>query len=144
MVDLKEMKNGKSIKTLKRKEAELELVNAQTKQYVLGEVEETDFITLQCIKKAIKEKKQFGIKEEDNAMANIQGDMRKLCITGISINGVKEILKCKSYGRRAVYYNGQLARTMISAEKDKKVKASMTERLNKLDALEQRDGYIAK
>ena len=144
MVNLKEMKNGKSIKTLKRKEAEVELVNIQTKKYVMGEVEDTDYITLQCIKKAIKESKKFGIKEDDNAMANIQGDMRKLCIKGISINGVKEILKCKSYGRRAIYYNAQLARSMISSEKDKKVRAKMTERLTKLNTLEDREGYQAK
>jgi hypothetical protein len=142
MVDLKEInKNGISV-TYPRKAAEVQLVNDQTKRYISGEVSDTDFITLQCIKKAIKARKEFGIKEDNKDMANIQSDMRKNCLKGLQIGEVKEQLKCKSYGNRAIFYNPQLARNLIAEQKDAKKQKQMKERLDKIQALPDRAGYI--
>jgi len=145
MVELKGVRNGKSISTYGRKKAEIELVNAHTTQQITGKLSETNFITLQCIKNKLLEAKDnpFGLHPKPHANAHIQKDMRMLCINGFDIDGTKQQLKCKEYGDRVIFINMQLARKIIAAEKNKDSKSKMLERLNSISKLKDRDGYIS-
>lgn len=150
MVELKGVRNGKSISTYGRKKAEIELVNAHTKAQITGKttdgkiISQTDFITLQCIKDKLlnTEKNPFGLHPKPHANAHIQKDMRIICINGFDIDGVKQQLKCKEYGDRVIFINPQLARELIAKEKVKDTKEEMTERLKFILTLKDRDGYI--
>lgn len=144
MVELKGVRNGKSISTYGRKKAEIELVNAHTVLQITGKVSETNFITLQCIKNKLLETKDnpFGLHPKPHANAHIQKDMRHLCINGFDIDGNKQQLKCKEYGDRVIFINMQLARKLIAAEKNKDLKEKMLERINFVVKLKDRDGYI--
>jgi len=146
MVELKGVRNGKSISTYGRKKAEIDLINSHTIKQISGseKTSGTNFITLQCIKNSLLEQKDnpFGLHPKPHANAHIQKDMRTICINGFTIEGVKNQIRCKEYGDRVVFINPQLARELIAKEKVKAKQVEMTERLKFILTLKDREGYI--
>ena len=145
MVELGKKGQGVHSSTYGRKMQAVSWVNIQTEKYIRGEVTETDFITLQCIKNKFLALpgNPFALHPKPHANAHIRVDMQAVCINGISTERGKQQLKCKTYGDRVIFYNAQLARKIIAATKDKAAKVEAERRFKLLESLEDREGYIA-
>jgi len=126
-----------------RLNTEIDLVNKHTELYVTGQVPLENFMTLQDIKNYLMQIKNNPYNMvPGEANAKICSDMKKLCISGIRIKDVKHRLVAKSLGiNRVAYFNVQLARDLIHAERDKKKQAAMNARLDKILSYENREGY---
>jgi len=135
-------KRGKSTKTSLRKIAEIKHVNANTIEFMTKKTD--NVLTLQEIKNFLLAEKNnaFGMHPKPHANAHVRVDMMRLCISGINIEGVKNQLKCKTFGDRVIFYNPTICRNLIGHEKNKELKAEMTKRFQSLEQLEDRDGYI--
>ena len=119
------------------------LTNKHTSMYMLNEIPEGNYLTLQdaknyCLKIANNPFKMV----EGEANAKICSDYHRLCIKGILVEGKKQQLNAKSLGiNRVAYFNVQLARDLIAKQKDKKIKELMVERIKLINELPNREGY---
>lgn len=119
------------------------LTNKHTSMYLLNEIPEGNYLTLQdaknfCLKIA---NNPFDMVEGE-ANAKICSDYHKLCIKGEIVEGKKQQLVAKSLSiNRVAYFNVQLARELINNQKDNKIKAVMQERLKLINELPNREGY---
>lgn len=123
--------------------AEVDIVNLHTTLFITGEITDGNFMTLQDIKNYFLQLKDnpFDMAPGE-ANAKICADMHKLCRGGLRVKDVTHRLVAKSLGvNRVAYFNVQLARSLIHAERDKKKQAAMNVRLDKILAYEDREGY---
>ena len=119
------------------------LTNKHTSMYLLNEIPEGNFLTLQDAKNyCLKLPNNPFEMVEGEANAKICSDYHRLCIKGEIVEGDKQLLNAKSLGiNRVAYFNVQLARQLIKEQKDSKVKTQMQERLKLINELPNREGY---
>lgn len=123
------------------------MTNEHTTLFALGEIEETNFLTLQDVK-------NYFLHELDNnpfdmiegeANAKICADAHKLCIRGINLDGEKQQLVCKELGiNRVCYFNIQLIRELVKKTSDKAKLKIIEQRLKLINELPNREGYNPK
>ena len=137
-------RSSSNIKTKKRKVHELHLVNKSTEDYITGKKPE-EIISLQEIKdnmKTIKNNPFDMHMESGHANAQIRTDMLYLVRKGLTDKeGSTHKVKAKELGSRVLFFNAQVARNIIAAEKDPKVKQEMQLRFEKITALPDRESY---
>ena len=129
--------------TLKRKAAEMQLVNDSTARYITGKAGD-NVISLQEVKDTLKTAKGNPHDmhlEKGHANAQIRTDMLYLVNKGIK-DGEGKIhkVKAKELGNRVIFINAQLARELI-AKAPKTEKPAMQERLKKVLELPDRASY---
>ena len=120
-----------------------DLANKHTELYILGKIEEGNFLTLQDTKNYLSKlpNNPFDMVEGE-ANAKICADWHKLCIKGVVIDGKKQQFVCKELSiNRVGYFNVQYARELIANQKDKNLKTKMETRLKLINDLPIRAGY---
>jgi len=122
---------------------EVNLINKHTELYINGEIPTENFFSLQDIKNYLSQLKGNPFEMiHGEANAKICSDMKRICIKGVLINGIKQQLVAKSLGiNRVGYFNIQLARELIAKQSDSKLKTQMQDRLKIIIELPNREGY---
>jgi len=128
--------------TRTRNAKEVEFVNEFTELFITGQVKDTEFIILQDVKNYLIQlpNNPFGLKH-GQANAQVQSDMRGLCIKGAPVDGKQIKLAAKSLSEnRVTFYNPLVAATLIAKAKGKE-RLEREARLTVLKQLPDREGY---
>ena len=123
---------------------EVVLIDKHTIQFATGKVKDNNFLTLQDVKNFLAQQEKHNL-DPKSEMAQVHDDMVKLCVRGINIDGKKIRLTAKTVGtNRVAYFNMQLIRDLIAAEKANAKKTALQGRLNVINNLPDRPGYQPK
>ena len=123
---------------------ELGIVDKHSLQFATGKIKDTDFIKLSDIKKFLAQNPNHGL-DPASEMAQVQGDMVKLCVKGKNQDGKVIRLTAKTVGtNRVAYFNMQQIRELVAATKDKAQLKIINDRLHLINELPNRPGYASK